>query len=247
MIFYFSGTGNSKWIAQEIAEKTGDIAESIVDMNRNGRVPYKAETGETLGFVFPVYAWGPPLIFMEFASKVIFDESNYLFGACTCGGSAGNAMEILSKIVPLSSGFSFVMPNSYIIGSDVDTANEAARKVKEAREKLPSVIEVIKEKKKVMDIKKGALAGLKSSLICNLFNKYATNTDDFFVTEKCVSCGNCVSVCPLGSISLVDGKPKWESNCTKCLACINRCPEEAIQSGKATAGRGRYYFEKGTY
>lgn len=105
MIFYFSGTGNSKWIAKEIAEKTGDIAESIVDMNRNGRVPYKAETGETLGFVFPVYAWGPPLIFMEFASKVIFDESNYLFGACTCGGSAGNAMEILSKIVPLSSAF----------------------------------------------------------------------------------------------------------------------------------------------
>ena len=148
MIFYFSGTGNSKWIAKEIAEKTGDIAESIVDMNRNGRVTYKAETGETLGFVFPVYAWGPSLIFMEFASKVIFDESNYLFGACTCGGSAGNAMEILSKIVPLSSGFSFVMPNSYIIGSDVDTAKEAAQKVKEAREKLPSVIRAIKEKKK---------------------------------------------------------------------------------------------------
>ena len=98
-----------------------------------------------------------------------------------------------------------------------------------------------------MDIKKGSLAGIKSSLVCNVFNKYATKTDDFFVTEKCVSCGNCVSVCPLGSISLVEGKPKWEGHCTKCLACINRCPEEAIQSGKATAGRGRYYFEKGTY
>ena len=33
MIFYFSATGNSKHVAEEIAAKTGDKAVSILDAN----------------------------------------------------------------------------------------------------------------------------------------------------------------------------------------------------------------------
>lgn len=32
MIFYFSGTGNSEWTAQKIAEKTSDKAYDIVKL-----------------------------------------------------------------------------------------------------------------------------------------------------------------------------------------------------------------------
>ena len=40
---------------------------------------------------------------------------------------------------------------------------------------------------------------------------------------------------------MYEGKPMWSQHCTKCMACICRCPQEAIQYGKRTKNKGRYY------
>lgn len=54
MIFYFSGTGNSEWTAQKIAEKTSDKAYDIVKLKELPEI----DGEQQIGFVFPVYAWG---------------------------------------------------------------------------------------------------------------------------------------------------------------------------------------------
>jgi NAD-dependent dihydropyrimidine dehydrogenase PreA subunit len=47
---------------------------------------------------------------------------------------------------------------------------------------------------------------------------------------RCTGCGACVEVCPVGSMSLVDGKASVdEEACTGCEACVDACPEGAIQ------------------
>ncbi|MBS5951111.1 MAG: EFR1 family ferrodoxin, partial [Clostridium sp.] len=56
-------------------------------------------------------------------------------------------------------------------------------------------------------------------------------------------CGKCVKLCPLNNIELVKGKPKWGEKCTHCMACISRCPKEAIEYKNKTKGRNRYYLE----
>ncbi|KAJ4457586.1 putative YjjW family glycine radical enzyme activase [Paratrimastix pyriformis] len=44
----------------------------------------------------------------------------------------------------------------------------------------------------------------------------------------CLQCGQCVSRCPSGALSYVDGKVIWdESRCTSCDTCINFCPHYA--------------------
>jgi Fe-S-cluster-containing hydrogenase component 2 len=48
-------------------------------------------------------------------------------------------------------------------------------------------------------------------------------------------------VCPVGNIRLVDGRPKWQHRCEQCLACLQWCPEQALQFGKHTARRERYH------
>ena len=59
MIFYFSGTGNSAWVARQLAEGQNEELLSIaMEIDRNKA--YKLKEGEKVGFVFPVYAWGPP-------------------------------------------------------------------------------------------------------------------------------------------------------------------------------------------
>ena len=65
---------------------------------------------------------------------------------------------------------------------------------------------------------------------------------DFHVSDACISCGSCERVCPLGNVSLQNGKPVWGAKCTHCMGCISVCPPKAIDYGKKTQDRNRYYL-----
>jgi ferredoxin/flavodoxin len=62
----------------------------------------------------------------------------------------------------------------------------------------------------------------------------------FHTDANCKGCGNCAKVCPVGNIDLVDKKPVWHQHCEQCFACLQWCPQEAVQFGKNTSGRKRY-------
>ena len=62
--------------------------------------------------------------------------------------------------------------------------------------------------------------------------------------NKCISCGKCVNVCPLNNIHMENGKPVWNNECTHCMACICRCPKEAIEYGEHSKGLPRYICKK---
>jgi MinD superfamily P-loop ATPase len=62
----------------------------------------------------------------------------------------------------------------------------------------------------------------------------------FWVDAKCNACGICKTICPCGNIELAAGKPAWRHHCEQCMACIQWCPQEAIQFGKKTPGYKRY-------
>ena len=78
MIFYFSATGNSKHVAEEIAAKTGDKAVSILDVNG---LELNLTSEKKLGFVSPTYAFGLPVVVTEFLKHVSFKLSDdcYVF------------------------------------------------------------------------------------------------------------------------------------------------------------------------
>ena len=48
-------------------------------------------------------------------------------------------------------------------------------------------------------------------------------------TARCIGCGECRNVCPLGAIEMVDGKPQlFDSECVGCASCAGVCPTSAI-------------------
>ena len=67
MIFYFSGTGNSRGIAEMIAEKLQDTTVDIVGKNPD---TFRLEKEAYIGFVFPVYAWAAPEVMLDFVKKL---------------------------------------------------------------------------------------------------------------------------------------------------------------------------------
>lgn len=97
MIFYFSGTGNSRWVAESLGKRLEDAVEDIADVKIE-KEEYTLPEGEILGFVFPVYAWAPPTIVMDFISLLRLSSApKYVFFVCTCGDDSGKTADIFVK------------------------------------------------------------------------------------------------------------------------------------------------------
>lgn len=89
MIFYFSGTGNSKYVATCMSDENKI---NISDAIKQGKYSYDVIDGESVGFVMPVYYSGIPKTVLDFIRKVNFQGSiDYLYGILTHGGGPGGA------------------------------------------------------------------------------------------------------------------------------------------------------------
>jgi ferredoxin len=72
--------------------------------------------------------------------------------------------------------------------------------------------------------------------ICNIHNM----DDGYNINDSCTSCGICTSICPAGNITLNDGRPVFRHQCECCMACIQHCPQKAINYRDKTQKRKRY-------
>ena len=249
MIFYYSGCGNSEFIAKSIANALDDRLVFIPEAQRNEQLEYDLTEGEMLGFVYPIYSWRPPHLVDEFVEKMVINgKPSYVWTAVTCGDNVGMTEQIFRKALndrgfELNAAYCFKMPNTYVnmMGMTVDKPEVANEKIAKAKDKLPKVIEMIKAKATYSDMIKGGLPRFKSNVIGKSFWKWASDKP-FFANDSCISCGLCVKVCPLKNITLEDGHPVWHGNCVTCDACYHHCPQHAIQYGTKTKGKGQYYF-----
>ena len=89
----------------------------------------------------------------------------------------------------------------------------------------------------------GALDRFKSGPVNRVFRALFIKDRAFRVTGACIGCGKCARLCPVSDIAIQDGRPRWLGHCMHCMACINACPARAIEYGRASLGRPRYYLE----
>ena len=250
MIFYFSGCGNSRHVAETIAAGLNDTLTFIPEAAREGRYDYTLAEGERLGFVFPVYSWAPPRLVLDFIEKLnISGQMSYLYFACTMGDECGLTEKVFRKAIEqkgwsLSACFSVQMPETYIgmPGFKLDTKEKAQLKIDRTDDVLNKNIPRLMNNEYFSEVLVGRFAWLKSRLVNPGFNKYATDDKKYHATEACIHCGKCVEACPLQNITLEEGRPKWQGHCTMCMGCYHHCPVNAIQYGKATVGKGQYFF-----
>lgn len=251
MICYFSGCGNSKWLAEELSERLAEELAYIPDILKNSDAALRCESG-VLGFVFPVYAWAVPAIVADFIENLqIKGIPEYVFMACTCGDETGFVHRQMSEIlkkkgISLNAAFSVVMPETYINlpGFRLDPPEKAGRKISVARKKIPVFADDIKNRRDAVRMDIGTLPRTKSFFLKKIFDRFLVTDKKFKVAGDCISCGLCEHICPVENIKMTDGKPQWLGNCLNCMACYHHCPKNAIQFGNQTKGKGQYYFGK---
>jgi ferredoxin len=238
IIFYFSGTGNSYKTARTVAKELGST--EIVSMGRN----YRSEKQyDIIGFIYPVYFFGLPKRVIEFVSSLNLENNQkaYYFAIATYGGTVGNALYQMYELMQNRHGIKINLTEKLRMFSNYvalyDMRKDVKRITEKSDKKLLPIIDSIKAKKGNSVNK---LTKMFSSINSN-FIRSAANTDrDYSVNDKCTGCGICKEVCPVGNIEIIDSKPGYKHNCEVCMACIQFCPERAINYKNVTQDRGRY-------
>ena len=136
------------------------------------------------------------------------------------------------------------MPENYIALFATPSPEEASRTIAQAEPAIEEAICHIERGTPFPRPKISVLDVLCSGPVNSLFYPLFVHAKKFRVTDACISCGKCASVCPLGNIDLENGRPVWKNNCTHCMACICRCPKEAIEYGRHSEGLPRYVCGK---
>ncbi len=244
MIIYFTGTGNSRYCAQFLADKLQDACVDAFPMIRQGaKTDLHSETPWV--FVAPTYAWQAPRIFVQFLHDTMFCGNRLAYFILTCGGETGNAHEQLAQACRekglCDQGLlSVIMPDNYLVMFPSPKPEEVKQKIEAARPNLEMAVEKILAGQPFPAKRPGALDKLKSGPVNEGMYRFFIKPSRFFSTDACVSCGKCQEVCPLGNISLTNGRPVWSNQCTHCMACLCGCPTGAIEYGKRTQGKARY-------
>ena len=245
MVLYFSGTGNSRYTARTIADIAGDEILSLNERIKNN--DYSAICSDKpFVLVCPVYAGRIPRIVEEHILKIEFKGTNEIYSVVTCAQTPWMAEKYLNKIYSkkgfVSLGFnSIIMPQNYIANGATQPESVNKPIFEKGTLKVGEISDYIAKHKKLPDEKSGM--AIMSALLNPIMYKMMITAKPFYITDNCNGCGKCVEHCPLNNIKIKNGNPVWGNNCTHCMACISSCSKQAVEYGKKSIGKPRYYLD----
>ncbi len=247
MIFCFSGTGNSRYIARRFAKALQD---KITDLNAKIKAQDNSliRTGQDVIIVVPTYAWRIPRVVSEWLIKTELASAERIWFVMDCGSEIGNAAKYnrhLAQQMNLTymGTAQVVMPENYIAMFGAPEADEAAGIVEKADPDIEAAAARVKAGEKFPAPRNNMYDRIMSDLVNPIFYRFIVKAGPFYASEACTGCGECAAECPLNNIRIQNGKPVWGKECTHCMACICYCPAKAIEYGKKSAGKPRYHFE----
>jgi ferredoxin len=246
IIYWFSGTGNSLVVAMDLAKTLG--GRELIPIA--GIINRTIQPCEQMLVVFPVYAFGLPLIVCRFLQSAPVNKAKYIYTVATMGGIAGAVHHEADKILSgqgakLSAGWSISMPGNYPVLSAPPKPAKQTLLFAKAEKRIAEITAAISDGK--TGIYEDTRIPLRWPLefIHNLAgNKFPDADENFAVGPKCTHCGLCAKVCPVVNIRMAEGNPVWMHHCEQCMACLQWCPVQAIEYGKSTVGKPRYHHPR---
>ena len=247
MILYFTGTGNSRYIAERIAVALGDELLSMNDRIKTGDYS-PVKTNERLVIVTPTNAWRIPRIVRDWLAETDFPCGAQMWFVMTCGSEIGNAAQYnralcQEKQLTYMGTAQIIMPENYIAMFDAPQTEEARQIVARAEPDIDRVISAIAANQAFPQPRNNLYDRFMSGPVNPIFYSFFVKATAFAAGGACTGCGQCTRLCPTNNITIQNGKPVWGGDCTHCMACICRCPAQAIEYGKKSLGKPRYHFE----
>lgn len=233
MILYFSGTGNSLYVARSLAQALGD---SLCHINN---APADLTHENQVGLVFPVYTYDAPAAVKTFADPLVLNKDAYMFVVATCGSTPGNAILSVKQHIE-KNGASVAY--SRVVSMPDCSAPAMNNNPNDQLKKLEAVPTLLKQMMEDIQARKHDLQRAKCTAMGTIMNTRAMQpigiaaVRQYVNADKCVGCGICTKVCPMENIMLACRDASNASvtaqigdHCTQCLACVHFCPQQAME------------------
>ncbi len=251
-IFFFSGTGNTKKIA-ELYKREIESAGNQVELYS---LPLKQEVDfssfEMLGIGYPIHAFNAPKIVLKFAKSLPKRQDKLKTFIFKSSGEPVKMSRVSSlKLVSIlkrrgyrvDNEYQYVMPYNMIFRH----TDHMAYKMWETAKALVPI--------DCRDVLSGTVRHEKKMFMGGLLaffmrcEHWGAHINGLFYKVKgdCISCGRCAATCPVGNIVMKDGKPDFGKKCMMCARCSFNCPANCIKIGLFDSWRinGAYSFKDG--
>ena len=226
MILYFSGTGNSLYVARSLAQALGDSLRHI------NNAPADLTQEKVVGLVYPVYTYDAPAAVKTFTDTLVLNKDAYVFIIATCGSTPGNAILSVKQRVE-KNGASVAY--SRIVSMPDCSAPAMNNNPHDQLNKLEPVPALLKQMTADIQARKHDLQHAKCTAMGTIMNTRAMQPIGIAAVrqhvneDKCIGCSICTKVCPMENIVIQDKKALIGDRCTQCLACVHFCPQQAME------------------
>ncbi len=253
LILYFSGTGNTHYIAKRIK---ASLKNENTECNAVETFPpERIKDYDILIFGFPIYACRMPEFLKQFIDKFPLTKSRRIILFSTFAYTPCNAMKDAAHYFEKRGFRTAFAKGIKMPGSEglllLKKGTRAAKKASQVNFK--SIEQFVNDvKNAIYSHSTGKAQGnflfAPFGLIMKLFIPVEnTLKRAMFADENCTHCGICEKVCPTNNIKVTDSEVLFGKECVLCLRCVSQCPVEAIQIGKFTKGTVRWRGPSGNF
>ena len=261
VIYAFSGTGNTRLIAELYQEFLSGYETEIYDVKmsktENGSFCFKEfpnpDNFDLIGFGHPVYGFNIPLPFDKFLDELpVLSEKKPAFVFKTSGEGLHinqfSSQRLIKKMerkgMEFISDRHYVMPYNMIFRHTPEMVKREWLYAK-AYARL-SCTEIIEGKKDKVHINPLLRFWVPLVRIEWLYYPLSAPVSMKVDMKKCIKCQKCVKNCPLNNITFTGEKFIFGHNCTMCTCCSFGCPTCAISIGLLNGWRinGSYNIKK---
>ena len=243
-IFYFSGTGNTWWVCEQIASKLREKGFAATAYSIEQVTPQETAqliaAASLVGFGFPIYGSDAPRIFHDFIKKLpVLEEPKGTLGFVTQMLWSGDGFNFLrrrfhEKNFHLRWTAEFLMPNNIALPIFPLAYSAVYSEFEKILEKSAMKADYLSEKiakntpcHQHTDIFSAALAWIQRGpfRLAHDWGRKYWSIDE----QACTACERCARICPVDNIQMKDGLPKHGNACVYCMRCFNYCPTTAIR------------------
>lgn len=235
VIFYFSGTGNTWWVADRIkkqldAKNINADAVSIDKLDAK-KANWWIKTADLVFFGWPVYFSDAPEPMKRFINNLLpIKKGKHIHTFCTQAFFSGDGAWCCHKLLEqkgliVDSTQHFIMPsNKKIYRGEAGDAKALAIMAACDKQVERYIEDLLLGKSRLVGKHSYALGMLQRAPFALLAKAYKRMGAD---KTKCTRCGLCAQLCPSGNISMA-GFPEFADKCSHCMRCYALCPTSAI-------------------